>query len=267
MCRFIAYQGVPIALETLVSLPAHSLIHQSTGSRQAVTSQHCDGFGLGWYGSLPRPETYHNAGPIGASPGVRSLCHLTRSASFFAHIRSATGTDVAKTNCHPFSHGRMLFMHNGQISHWTALRPSVEALLPTALHRFRRGTTDSEAIFLSAIADGLEDDPVAAMQSTLARLKNVARAEGYAGSLRFSAALTDGDTLWAFRWACDGCAPTLYFRAGPNDIVVASEPTDPLSHDWNEIPVSSCLVARRGGDIHMLTLQPAMPVTSCQLAS
>ena len=50
MCRFLAYQGEPILLETLVATPCRSLIHQSLHATEAKTETNGDGFGLGWYG-------------------------------------------------------------------------------------------------------------------------------------------------------------------------------------------------------------------------
>jgi hypothetical protein len=39
-----------------------------------------------------------------------------RSPLFFAHLRAAIGSAVQQTNCHPFKHGRWLWMHNGFIA-------------------------------------------------------------------------------------------------------------------------------------------------------
>jgi predicted glutamine amidotransferase len=35
------------------------------------------------------------------------------SPLFLAHIRAAIGSPVQQTNCHPYRHGRWLFVHNG----------------------------------------------------------------------------------------------------------------------------------------------------------
>ena len=66
-------------------------------------------------------------------------------------MRAATGTATSRANCHPFAHGRFLFMHNGQVGGWQRVRRRVEAMIPDALYTARTGTTDSEAIFLAAI--------------------------------------------------------------------------------------------------------------------
>ena len=53
MCRFLAYHGEPIPLETLVAAPRHSLIHQPLHASEAKTRTNGDGFGVGWYGERP----------------------------------------------------------------------------------------------------------------------------------------------------------------------------------------------------------------------
>src|SRR3712207_8568576 len=87
------------------------------------------------------------------------------SRIFFAHVRASTGTSTTRANCHPFAHGRHLFMHNGQIGGYARIKRRLEATIPDALYDARLGTTDSEAIFLAALANGLEENPVAAMRS------------------------------------------------------------------------------------------------------
>lgn len=260
MCRFIAYQGEPILLEALVSLPSHSLVRQTTHASQTATPLNADGFGLGWYSEGRRPETYHNEKPAWADQDLPALCERVRSGSFFAHVRAATGTEVMRANCHPFTNGRLLFMHNGQVGNWPALRHQIEAMLPPGLRSAQRGTTDSEVIFLSAIADGLDRDPVAAIERTLARLETLGSAAGSCGPLRFTAALSDGETLWAFRWASDACPPTLYFRHRRGGSVVASEPIDSGLPDWDEVPAGSCLIARRGQPVRIVPLDVDLPV-------
>ena len=50
MCRWLAYSGSPIALDTFLLEPEHSLIDQSLHTRMGVTTTNGDGFGVGWYG-------------------------------------------------------------------------------------------------------------------------------------------------------------------------------------------------------------------------
>jgi glutamine amidotransferase len=247
MCRFLAYRGEPILVETLVCTPCHSLIQQSMHAAEGKTEINGDGFGIGWYGERDEPGTYRELRPAWSDENLRSLCAQVRSGLFFAHVRAATGTATTRANCHPFSAGRWLFMHNGQVGSFAGVRRRIEALIPDALYHERAGTTDSEAMFLAALGMGAEEDPVAAVGRMLRAADAAMRAAGNATPLRFTAALTDGHDLWAFRWASDGQAPTLYFRHGPAGLVVVSEPIDENRPDWQEVPQGRCLVATADG--------------------
>ncbi|MCW3473133.1 class II glutamine amidotransferase [Limobrevibacterium gyesilva] len=246
MCRFLAYRGQPILLEELVAAPAHSLIHQSLHAEEAKIGTNGDGFGVGWYGERTEPGLYREVRPAWSDENLRSICAQVRSGVFFAHVRASTGTAISRANCHPFAVGRFLFMHNGQIGGWPTVRRGVEAMIPDSLYTARQGTTDSEAILFAAMARGLEDDPVGAIAGTLGRVQALMSAGGVTAPLRFTAALTDGERLWAFRWASDARPPTLYWREDETGLVVVSEPIDGHRADWQAVPVGGCLTAIPG---------------------
>ena len=246
MCRFLAYQGEPILLESLVAAPCHSLIHQSLHATEAKTETNGDGFGVGWYGEREVPGLYREVRPAWSDENLRSIAGQVRSHMFFAHVRAATGTATSRANCHPFAHGKYLFMHNGQVGGWGSVRRRVEAMIPDELYAARAGTTDSEAIFLAALARGLEQDPIGAIAATLEDVRRHMRAAGVDAPLRFTATLTDGRTLWAFRWACDAKPPTLYYKEGAAGLLLVSEPIDEERGCWNEVPRGMTLVATPG---------------------
>jgi predicted glutamine amidotransferase len=246
MCRFLAYRGQPILLEELVAAPAHSLIHQSLHATEAKTGTNGDGFGIGWYGERAEPGMYREVRPAWSDENLRSICAQVRSPLFFAHVRASTGTATSRANCHPFTAGRFLFMHNGQVGGWPLVRRRVEAMIPDRLYEHRQGTTDSEALLLVAMANGLEDDPMEAIARTLRQVHGLMREAGIAEALRFTAALTDGTNFWAFRWASDGRPATLYWREDEAGLVVVSEPIDGHPEDWQAVPVGGCLIVRPG---------------------
>ncbi len=251
MCRFLAFQGEPILLETLVAAPCHSLIHQSLHATEAKSETNGDGFGVGWYGERETPGLYREVRPAWSDENLLSIASQVRSRLFFAHVRAATGTATSRANCHPFAHGRYLFMHNGQIGGWAAVRRRVEAMIPDELYATRAGTTDSEAIFLAAMARGLDQDPVAAMVATLRDVKAHMRAAGVDEPLRFTATLTDGHTLWAFRWACDARPATLYYKEGLTGLLLVSEPIDGDRGCWREVPRGGTLIAAPGQKLRL----------------
>ena len=123
MCRWLAYSGSPVLLEELLYTPKHSLIDQSLHSTMGAETTNGDGFGVGWYGAQETPGTFHSTEPIWNDRNMRNLAAHLESGLVFAHIRASSGTPVQLTNCHPFRHGRWLWMHNGVI----ARLPSREA--------------------------------------------------------------------------------------------------------------------------------------------
>ena len=61
MCRWLAYMGEPVRLETLLFKPRHSLIDQSLHARLNYIGDgeslatNGDGFDVGWYGDEDTP--------------------------------------------------------------------------------------------------------------------------------------------------------------------------------------------------------------------
>jgi predicted glutamine amidotransferase len=259
MCRFLAYQGDPVILADLVCAPAHSLVRQSLHAAEAKTGTHGDGFGIGWYGERDEPGLFRDVRPAWSDENLKSLCEQVRARLFFAHVRASTGTSTTRANCHPFAHGRWLFMHNGQIGGYQRLRRRIEAMIPDALYDARLGTTDSEAIFLAALANGLDRDPIGAMMRTLDAVRAMMTAAAIDEPLRFTAALTDCDSLYAFRWACDNRPPSLYFRQTDGGLTVVSEPIDGCRTGWRLAPKGCALIAREG---RLLAVEPLNPALS-----
>jgi glutamine amidotransferase len=246
MCRWIAYRGETVALEHYVTAPAHSLIEQSMRAVEALSGINGDGFGLGWYAGHDEPGLYREVRPAWSDENLRHLCRHIRSHLFFAHVRASTGTATTRPNCHPFAHGRWMFMHNGQFGDWSLIRRQAEALIPDAFYRSRIGTTDSEAVFLAILGAGVEEDPVGATVRTLGAITDIVRASGTADPVRFTAALTDGHDLYAFRYASNETANTLYYRQAGDDVVVVSEPLDQDRSGWKQVPPGHMIVAREG---------------------
>ena len=242
MCRWIAYRGETTAFEHYVTEPEHSLVTQSLRALEATTGTNGDGFGLGWYGDHPEPGLYRETRPAWSDENLRYLCRHLHSHLFFAHVRAATGTAVTRQNCHPFACGRWMFMHNGFIGSWNRLRRKVENMIPDALYPSRIGTTDSEAVFLAMMGAGLEREPVEAARRVLLSLCEFLNEDGHHERMRFTAALANGHDLFAFRFAENDNANTLYFREDGERLIVVSEPFD-KEPDWTEVPPNHVLVA------------------------
>ncbi|MYS72234.1 class II glutamine amidotransferase, partial [Streptomyces sp. SID5926] len=152
MCRWLAYSGTPVLLESLLYQPEHSLIDQSLHARMGVETTNGDGFGVGWFGpEMQTPAIVREVGPAWSNRNLREIASHVRSPLFFAHIRASTGSPVQQTNCHPFRHGRWMWMHNGAIAEFHRLRRDLALAVDPRLFLDIEGSTDSEMMFYLAL--------------------------------------------------------------------------------------------------------------------
>lgn len=237
MCRLAAYLGPPRSLAEIVIDPRHSLIAQSREALEAKLSVNGDGFGVAWYGQRPDPGLYKHVLPAWSDSNLLSLCQHITSPLFLAHVRASTEGETAHANCHPFTHGRWIFMHNGRTGSFMALRRSLEATLSDDLYGLRRGSTDSELLFLLMLNAGLADNPERACRAMIAQLTKTAQRVGVPPFFRQTCVFSDGKCLYCFRYASDNRCPTLYVsrRFAGGGLVVASEPLDGEADRWAEI--------------------------------
>jgi predicted glutamine amidotransferase len=256
MCRLAAYLGEPLYLEELIAKPRHSLMRQSLHADQAKAVTQGDGFGIGWYGEREDPGVYREVMPAWSDDNLLALSQTLKSRLFFAHVRAATAGGIARQNCHPFRHGRHLFMHNGQVGGYGQLRRLMEARLPDTLYAERRGATDSELLFLLALHLSAQGLPVEkAMTHVLDETMALMREHSIEQPLRFAAVLADGERLHAFRLASDGHPPTLYLRRTAGGTVIASEPLCDHESGWQLLPDGAVVSVDAGG--HRIAHHPS----------
>ena len=266
MCRWLAYSGTPIPVDEVLFKPAHSLVLQSLHARSSVTTTNGDGFGMGWYGAAPNPRLYRSTSPAWNDRNLRELAAEVHSPMFFAHVRSSTGTSVQQTNCHPFRHGKFLFMHNGEIRGWTQVKRDLAMAVDASLFPCIEGTTDSEMMFYLALTFGLETNPPEAIGRMVGLVEKTGKMHGIDYPMHMTLAIGDGERIWFFRYASDGKAPTLYFSAdirelrklypdierfksvGDETRMVVSEPFVDLPGAWQEVPQSTWGVIQAGED-------------------
>jgi predicted glutamine amidotransferase len=273
MCRWLAYSGSPILLETLLYAPKNSLIVQSLHSRLGAEETNGDGFGIGWYGAYETPAVFHSIEPAWNDRNLRELAGHIKASVVFAHIRASTGSPVQQTNCHPFRHGRWLWMHNGLIHDFHTVKRDLMLAVDPALYPEIEGTTDSEALFHLALTFGLEEDPPAAVQRAIGLVETVGRRHGVEHPFQGTIATADGERIWAFRYSSEGKSRSLFFSTDvralramypENELLrevddesrlVVSEPLGELAGAWNEVPESSWGVIQPGQD----ELHPFVP--------
>ena len=275
VCRWLAYTGSPVLIDDLLYKPTNSLVVQSLHSRLGAEATNGDGVGVGWYTEhSPTPGVFRSIEPAWSDRNLRELAEHVRSGMVLAHIRATSGSAVQQTNCHPFRHGRWLWMHNGLLAGFAAMKRDLVLAVDPDLFPFIEGSTDSEVLFYLALTFGLEDDAPAAVARAVGLVEEVGRAHGVAFPVQMTVCTTDGQRLWAFRYSTEGQSRSLFRNADVavlkqqypenpvlHDLdastrVVVSEPLGDLKGAWHEVPESSCLVVDGGRE----ELRPFAPV-------
>lgn len=284
MCRFLGYLGSPVEMADLLYRPRNSLILQSFKAKEREEPLNGDGFGVGWYAPEigPTPCLFTSVTPAWSNENLRRLAPHVASPCFFAHVRAASpGMRVSETNCHPFQHGRYLWMHNGSVGGFRAIKRTLRRSLPDPLYHAIEGTTDSEhafAVFLHALGDPDRPAELAqiagALAETLSRLEAWRAEAGVTEPSYCNFAVTDGKVLATVRYVSDPSLEpiSLYYCAGlkyecrgrscrmieahPREqaVIVASEPlTEHPDHSvpdhWVEVPPN-----------HLITVSPRLEV-------
>ncbi|WP_407715265.1 class II glutamine amidotransferase [Comamonas testosteroni] len=278
MCRWLAYTGNPVSLETMLFHARHSLIDQSLHSRFGATTTNGDGFGLGWY-QHPHdmPFRYRCIQPAWHDHNLRELSRAVSAPMFLAHVRAATHTPVQETNCHPFRHRRWMFMHNGMIEDFLRVRRDLLVAIDPQLFASLEGSTDSEAMFLLAMSFGLEHSPAPAIARMAGFVEATARRHGIAHPLSMTVCASDGEQLVAVRYASEGQSPRSLYHStsfkhlhalypddpriaavGDDAYLIVSEPLVDLPLAWAQVPESTAIVVR-GTQIDYLPFAPIQP--------
>jgi predicted glutamine amidotransferase len=267
MCRWLAYSGSPVLLEDILYGSEHSLIVQSLHAGLGNEETNGDGFGVGWYGEEDVPAVFRGIEPAWNDRNALDLSKHIRSGLVFAHVRASTHAPVQLANCHPFRHGRWLWMHNGLIHDFLHVKRDLVLEVDPALYPEIEGSTDSELFFfLLALTFGLEDDPPAAVARAVGLIEAVGERHGVEVPIQMSVATTDGRRVWAFRYASKGRPSSLFYSTDVTTLrrqypdnprlqglsdearVVVSEPLGELAGAWNQVPPSSWGVVQAGDD-------------------
>jgi predicted glutamine amidotransferase len=275
MCRWLAYSGSPILIEELLYKPKHSLIDQSRHARLGVDTTNGDGFGVGWYGAHSEvPAVFRSIEPAWNDRNLREVASHVESPLFLAHIRASTGTAVQQTNCHPFRHGRWLWVHNGLVRDFHRIKRDLALAVDESLYAYMEGSADSEMLFYLALSFGLEEDPPTAVERMVGLVEDVGHRHGTEHPIQMTIGTTDGKSLWAFRYSSERKSRSLFYSTHMRTVrelypdrprlqqvsdetrIVVSEPLADLPGAWNEVPESSYGVVQDGED-EMHPFRPA----------
>ena len=275
MCRWLGYLGSPIEPRELLYDPDRSLIEQSRRHAPDMPVPNGDGTGLGWYGHRDVPALFRSAAPAWGDETLRELAMEISTPLFLAHVRAGTGTPVQQTNCHPFRYRNWLFVHNGYINEFPQIRRELLLAVRPDLFGNILGSTDSELMFHLALTFGLLDDPIGALERMAGFIEAAGAAAGIPNPLQMTIGMTDGQQLYAARYATGPVVNTLFVSQdveslrllypeaerfahfSDNAQVVVSEPLVDLPGLWREVPASTALIV--GDTLQELTFAPSLP--------
>lgn len=271
MCRWLAYSGAPILLEDVLFNTDHSLIDQSLRATDTTNTTNGDGFGVGWYGKRDVPGVYKDVRPAWNDTNLQALAAQIESPMFLAHVRATTGTPVQRSNCHPFSHEKWLFVHNGLINDYDRLRRDLTIAIAPELFPLIHGSTDSEIMFLLALTFGMQSDVQSGVSRMAGFIEQTAKQSGVVDALQMTLGISDGESLYAVRYSTSGDSRSLFHSAHRDATgkiapdagrfsrdarAIVSEPLNDLEADWIPVPEASFLSITRGE----VTREPFVPI-------
>lgn len=184
----------------------------------------------------PDPCIFTSTIPAWNCTNLARLASKTVSPLIFAHVRASTEGALAEINCHPFSRGCLMWMHNGGIGSFASgVKRKLVSDVGDRWFDGVSGSTDSEwafALFLDSL-ERMGYDPDGADYQTSgfghtvlrkAILTVIKRINGYIGQLPEDArdvsllnfAVTDGKSVVCTRYVSSKTdeAASLFFSSG-----------------------------------------------------
>lgn len=224
MCRFILYRGAETLMYPLLYDAENGLVAQSKNAQKRKKPLNADGFGLGWYTGHgdPEPATFVNVDPAWSNRNLAMIARKVPTHHFFAHVRDASvGMPVSQANCHPFSHGRYLFMHNGRLDRFNTFKRALQKELSDDAFALIQGNTDSEhafALFMDTLGfreTCSGDEMEQALLHTIEKIMWLRQRCGADTNAFINFAVSDGEQMLATRFNSDHAVqPASLFMAG-----------------------------------------------------
>ena len=292
MCRALLYLGEPVLLDNLLFQPDSALVRQSYMPKM-LNMLNLAGFGLrAWDPRSHAPENpffYGSPSLPVFDRNLKNLAEKVRAACVLAHVRGvaySSAVEISLQNVHPFQFEGLpwALAHNGDLAGLTEMKPHLAPHIGKEFLGRIRGTTDSEwiyALFVSQLKNpagkASESEVFAALESTLAILREARKKIGMALSSSVNLFIANGSQLAALRYCLDfGCYRTddpsrvheanvtflsLWYTLGrdyglhddewkmtggaerADSILVASEPLTRDTSSWVELPEYGALFA------------------------
>jgi glutamine amidotransferase len=250
VCRLVAYAGRPTPLAPLLFGGSHSLLRQSWAPRELLSgSVNADGWGVAWWDAEERggpagpARRLAEARPLWQEEDLEGALEGIRPPLALAALRNATpGIPVDRSGLLPLTLGRWSFVLNGFVPdfrprHMRALRQT----LPDGLYGRLRGSSDSETLFLLAVAEAESGaDPGEALLRVSERVRGRVGKE----EAQLTMALGTGEELAVLRTSNVAATNSLYLASGhplaPGGTLVASERLDD-DPAWTGLPAHALL--------------------------
>ncbi|PHH63390.1 hypothetical protein CDD81_5991 [Ophiocordyceps australis] len=259
MCRFLVYKGSEeILLSKLILDPAHSILKQSFDSRLRLDTRrgqnNADGFGIGFYTDAKlgsAPCLFTSTTPAWNCTNLQRIASKTASRLIFGHVRATTEGSLSEDNCHPFTHGSLMWMHNGNLGGWKYIKRRLADRLADKWYLGVKGGTDSEwafALFLDTLqrlgydASSCPETGFGptvlrkAMEQTIAQINDltdsiphdVVQAEDVDTRSLLNFAVTDGHSVICTRYVSSSKdeAASLYYSSGTQWVTRTAAPDD-----------------------------------------
>lgn len=173
-----------------------------------------DGFGVGWYDSVfdeelgSQPCIFTSVTPAWNNVNLTRLAEKIKSPLVFGHVRATTAGSLSLDNCHPFVHGKLMFMHNGGLAEFHLIKRKLQSCLPDVAFNMVNGNTDSEwafALFLSKLQDPDAKSFTSeilrkAMLETIADINSMTDEAGITEPSLMNFCVTDGESVVVTRY-------------------------------------------------------------------
>ena len=132
-----------------------------------------------------------------------------------------------------------------------------------------QGTTDSELLFHLALKFGLEEDVIGSFERMAGFVEQLGRSRGVDEQLQMTVGVSDGERLYAVRYASGPAVNSLYVTRDARDVralcpqdervqqlsdeahAIVSEPLDDLPELWVEVPPATAVILEPGDSTHI----------------
>ena len=170
MCRLYGFRAnAPSRADCSLVIARNALLEQSRRDERGL--ENADGWGIAYYAN-GTPNVLKRYAAAHADVAFSEAATQITAPTLIAHVRRATVGRSQIENTHPFSWGRWTFAHHDTVTAFKRVAARLEAETAPRLLGERRGTTDSELLFLWLLgrlaAEGIDlDSPLDALGRTL----------------------------------------------------------------------------------------------------